>query len=280
MKKNHQLSYHGKQISALMLSTLMLMSTTHSVSADPAWYESFDEDFSSWDTVDGKFEIQDGALVEIDSTNIGAYISGGPDMFVAALWHNSSAMVGSWSIDLLMPRSDSIMFLRFISQGLAVNGAVPYASYEIRLKGLQHRGIVENAIELGYFNDLECNCSTAGKQITTASYIFPDDWFRLHFTRNEAGEMKLYIDTQLIVTSDILNPILNQSENIMLGPSNGMKLDNMTYWNEVVDPVPRVNVTSTLPSTKESTNSDTYIFGAGMFLTTSALIVTIRKKKH
>ena len=274
----------------------LILNLASPIKAQMVWSDSFD-DLSNWNVTHGAFDDINGTITPTECYEGSRYEnSGGPYTCVGALWHDSNATTGSWSFDLYMAGSKSLIWINFASNGL-INctvsekcNAIPNASYYLVLIGKDH-GFSYNgkshSIDFGYFIDPNCQCGEFSRPKALFNELTYGLWMRVHITRDITGNSSLYINTEYITSFADINPLLNESSFLGIDLSMGDKLDNVTYWNEVIDPLPYtppevISDTSQVSSNTtqvSSNNSKTYYFGTGaVFMTTIFSIVTFRKK--
>ena len=287
-------SFHCSKSKLIFVEVFILLylisNLASPVKAQMVWSDSFD-DLSNWNVTHGAFDDKNGVITPNTCFEGSRYEnSGGPYTCVGALWHDSSAVIGSWSFDLYMAGSKSLIWINIASNGPAnctesvKCNAVPNASYYLVLIGSDHgfsNNGVSHSIDFGYFIEENCQCGEFPRPKALFNELTYGLWMRVHITRDMIGNMSLYINTEYITSFAEINPLLNESSFLGIDLSMGDKLDNVTYWNEVIDPLPYTPHEDLSGQSQANSNrSKAYYIGAGaIFTTTIFSVVTFRKKK-
>lgn len=178
------------------------------------WQDTFDDSTSldNYEIVNGDLS-SDGVLTSLGCENACDY---GPAYF----YRNSIASTGTWSFDFNLTSS---LFFYFVGIGKVSGHALfPKHGYNLNIRP-----------SLKLFT-LDFVTTT----VTTLDTFESDDsvigWMHIDITRNDDGEISIYLDGTSII--ETIQTDLTSSEHINIQLTKNSQLDNLVYSNTVDTP--------------------------------------------
>lgn len=236
----------------LIISIVLAISIIQTpVKADIVWQYTFESEIpsdwrsefpSDWRIGNGNFTVQDGYLT---ATECISPLNNG--FCTVSLWLNSTVRTGRWSLDYFRSDPTNIFALFFMGQGVAENSNDhwPETGNVLTLLGSNEPGVeFGGSVEPGVFD-----------VVKLSNFDFGINWIHIDITRNDTGEMNLYIDNELIVTT---SKGINSSEYINLQFGNNDRIDNFTLYDSILEDIIPISQESSIDISSDlDTSSDT-----------------------
>ncbi|MCE7737270.1 MAG: hypothetical protein GPJ54_20445 [Candidatus Heimdallarchaeota archaeon] len=222
---------------------VILLSGTLLVNGNTVWQDTFDDSNSldNYEIVNGELR-SDGVLTSLGCDSVDCVVGS------AAFYRNSLGSTGTWSFDFNLTSNFNIYFIGIGK--VSGHALFPKEGYNL---------IIRPSLKLVVLDYVTSPITNLASYESNISLV---GWMHIDITRDESGNIIVYLDGNAII--ETTQKDLTNSEHINIQLSKDSQLDNLIYSNSVDLP------------TEKSNNDDSPIM---MNIILSALILVVFNRK-